>query len=186
MRASSSAVRGPVVSQPERSVSETAAISSSEIAGGWNDRKVFRLDESSGIRGHEAYAVRSDVRPRERLLAVLGGHEDGSRPVGAAPERGEDEARLAVDPRLDAFGHLYAREDARWGDQEAGDRAAHTRLLFGHDELVPERGIERQAVQVDAQHRLDELGVVPPSEARCDLDHLRSVRADAQLRVGRA
>ena len=43
MRASSSAARGPVVSQPERSVSATASISSSPIAGGWNDRKVSRL-----------------------------------------------------------------------------------------------------------------------------------------------
>ena len=33
-RRSSSAVRGPVVSQPERSVSATASISSSPIAGG--------------------------------------------------------------------------------------------------------------------------------------------------------
>src|SRR5258705_6408995 len=106
MRASSSAVRGPVVSQPERSVSETASISSSEIAGGWNDRKLSRLDESSGIRGHEAYAVRRRVRPRERLLAVLGGHQDGSRPVGAPAQRREDVAGLAVDPRLNPFGHL--------------------------------------------------------------------------------
>jgi hypothetical protein len=42
MRASSSAVRGPVVSQPERSVSETASISSSVIAGGANERNVPR------------------------------------------------------------------------------------------------------------------------------------------------
>ena len=42
MRASSSAVRGPVVSQPDRSVFATAAISASEIAGGWNDRNVPR------------------------------------------------------------------------------------------------------------------------------------------------
>ena len=35
IRSSSSAARGPVVSQPERSVSATAAISSSPIAGGW-------------------------------------------------------------------------------------------------------------------------------------------------------
>ena len=35
-RRSSSAERGPVVSQPERRVSATASISSSPIAGGWN------------------------------------------------------------------------------------------------------------------------------------------------------
>ena len=36
IRSSSSAARGPVVSQPERRVSATAAISSSPTAGGWN------------------------------------------------------------------------------------------------------------------------------------------------------
>ena len=39
-RSSSSAVRGPVVSHPERIVSATASISSSPTAGGWNERKV--------------------------------------------------------------------------------------------------------------------------------------------------
>ena len=42
MRRSSSAARGPVVSQPERSVSATAAISSSPIAGGWKPSGVAR------------------------------------------------------------------------------------------------------------------------------------------------
>ena len=41
-RRSSSAARGPVVSQPERSVSATAAISSSPTAGGWKPRNVSR------------------------------------------------------------------------------------------------------------------------------------------------
>src|SRR5437588_4803360 len=76
IRASSSAVRGPVVSQPERSVSATASTSASVIAGGWNDRKVSRLDESSGIRGEEAYALRGGVRPREGLLPLVAGDED--------------------------------------------------------------------------------------------------------------
>ena len=35
IRSSRSAARGPVVSQPERSASATASISSSPIAGGW-------------------------------------------------------------------------------------------------------------------------------------------------------
>ena len=48
MRASSSAVRGPVVSQPERRVSATASISASEIAGGWNERNVPRRVTSTG------------------------------------------------------------------------------------------------------------------------------------------
>ena len=50
MRASSSAVRGPVVSQPERSVSATASISSSVIAGGWNERKSGPLYAGGELR----------------------------------------------------------------------------------------------------------------------------------------
>src|SRR5436190_540813 len=76
IRASSSAVRGPVVNQPERSVSETAAISSSVIAGGWNERKVD-LDESSGIRGDEAYAVRRRFGSRERLRPRFADRQHG-------------------------------------------------------------------------------------------------------------
>ena len=83
IRASSSAVRGPVVSQPERSVSATASISSSVIAGGWNERNVERtsLDESFGIRGDEAYAFGGGVRPGERLLARRADGEH-ARPPG--------------------------------------------------------------------------------------------------------
>src|SRR3954454_292874 len=100
MRASRSAVRGPVVSQPERRVSATASISRSSSAGGWNERNDCLLDESSGIRGEEAYALRGRVRPRDGLLARVAGREDGPRAVGPPPQRREDEARLAVDPHL--------------------------------------------------------------------------------------
>src|SRR3954468_23956068 len=113
IRVSSSAVRGPVVSQPDRSVSATASISSSEIAGGWNDRNSVRFDESSGIRGDEAYAVRRFVRPRHGLLAAVRDDEDGPGAIGAAAQRREDVPRLAVDPRLQAFGHLHPLQDAR-------------------------------------------------------------------------
>ena len=95
MRASSSAVRGPVVSQPERRVSATASISSSVIAGGWKERKSVRLvEESSGIRGDEAYAVGGGVRAREGLLARVADREHRTGPVGAAPQRREDVAGL--------------------------------------------------------------------------------------------
>src|SRR5437660_11524098 len=77
IRASSSAVRGPVVSQPDRSVSATASISASEIAGGWNERNSVRLEESSGIRGEEAYALRGRVGPGDGLGAAPTGGKDG-------------------------------------------------------------------------------------------------------------
>src|SRR3954462_11867035 len=97
MRTSSSAVRGPVVSQPERRVSATASISASEIAGGWNERNSDRFAETSGICGDEAYAVRGGIRPRERVLARIAAGEQRAGAVGAAAKRREDIARLAVD-----------------------------------------------------------------------------------------
>src|SRR5439155_22830428 len=155
MRASSSAVRGPVVSQPERSVSDTAAISSSVIAGGWNERNVLR--RTVCIRGSVSpctvrpvlrRVVTVGYRPRrrvpapapplagqgglggdaeddrrgrrfgalERLLSRLADGEDRARPVGAAPERREDVARLAVDSHaldpLEPLGNLHRLEHA--------------------------------------------------------------------------
>ena len=96
MRASSSAVRGPVVSQPERSVSATASISSSVIAGGWKERKSVRLvEESSGIRGEKAYAVGGGVRARQGLSARVADREHRTGTVGAPPQRREDVAGLA-------------------------------------------------------------------------------------------
>src|SRR5215203_6961029 len=133
-RRSSSAARGPVVSHPERIVSATAAISSSPTAGGWNERKVARvapLDESSGIRGDEAYALRRRVGPCERLLARVADREHGTRAVGAAAQRPDDEPGLAVDPHaqhaVGAVRHLDALEHPRRRDEKARDRPADPR-----------------------------------------------------------
>src|SRR5664279_5290975 len=118
MRASSSAVRGPVVSQPDRSVSATASISASEIAGGWNERNSVRLEESSGIRGEEAYALRGGVRRGDGLLPGAARPEHGPGAVGAAPQRDEDVAGLAVDPCLDPGRDLDGLERPGRGDEE--------------------------------------------------------------------
>src|SRR5215210_1496745 len=138
-RRSSSAALGPVVSQPERIVSATAVISSSPTAGGWKERKLARLarveplDESSGIRGDEAYALRRRVGPRERLLARLAHREDRTRTVGAPAERPDHEPRLPVDPHaqhaLEPVRHIDALEHPRRRDEEARDRAADPRLV---------------------------------------------------------
>src|SRR2546425_5257758 len=80
-RSSSSAARGPVVSQPERRVSATAAISSSPIAGGWKPRKVLRGLGDSCVNGLEAYALGGGFGTRGCLVAGLadGKHSAGPR-----------------------------------------------------------------------------------------------------------
>src|SRR5947207_10667298 len=98
-RRSSSAARGPVVSQPERRVSATASISSSPIAGGWNPSIVFRLDETF-CTDLEAYETRGLVGPLQGFLAARSGGQHRTGAVAAAPKLAEDVPRLAVDPHL--------------------------------------------------------------------------------------
>ncbi len=84
MRSSSSAARGPVVSQPERSVSTTAAISSSPIAGGWKPSLVLR----GGRIDQEAYGLRRTASPRHARRRCRprwpGSRRPGRRRGGAA------------------------------------------------------------------------------------------------------
>src|SRR5688500_6573937 len=174
-RSSSSAVRGPVVSQPERSVSATASLSSSPIAGGWNERKVSRLRESFGvdIGGDEAYALRRGARPLERLRAAVADRLHRAGPVGADAQVAEAPAGRPIDPRArDAFDrqrlvHTLDRAKlARPRRQEPRHRA--TRRVERREHLrrdrLAERGRERELVQVDAERRLAELRVVPAPE----------------------
>ena len=95
MRSSSSAARGPVVSQPERSVSVTAAISSSPIAGGWKPSLVLRrvrIDQ-------EAYGLRRTTSPGRALRRGPGpsreSHQPGRRRGGAARTAIRDDGRPA-------------------------------------------------------------------------------------------
>ena len=67
-RRSSSAVFGPVVSQPERSVSATAAISSSPIAGGWKPRRLGFLGNDARGFDLEADEASRSIGARERVL----------------------------------------------------------------------------------------------------------------------
>src|SRR5256885_1075402 len=108
IRRSSSAARGPVVSQPERSVSATAAISSSPTAGGWKPSIVSRRAETSCIapaaylrppsgllqrrldrRRLEADEFGGAVGLMQRLVARLADREDRARTVRAADQRAE-------------------------------------------------------------------------------------------------
>src|ERR671919_39049 len=85
-RRSSSSARGPLVSQPLRSVSATASISSSPTAGGWKERKLLRLDESLCIDRLEADELGRAVGAGECVVAALAAREHEAGAVVAAAE----------------------------------------------------------------------------------------------------
>ena len=130
MRSSSSAARGPVVSQPDRSVSTTAAISSSPIAGGWKPSLVLR-----GVRiDQEAYGLRRTASPGEGIFTIIARRENRAGTVGPAAKRPETPPGAAVgsDPgdALDGFGGLHAlrrAEHALGRDEEEDARPARAR-----------------------------------------------------------
>ncbi len=80
-RRSSSAAFGPVVSQPERRVSETAAISSSPIAGGWKPSIVSLLSDETFCTDLEAYETGGFIGPLQRLLTAVADGQHRSGPV---------------------------------------------------------------------------------------------------------
>src|SRR3954463_11458668 len=99
IRSSNKAALGPLVSQPERSVAVTAAISSSPIAGGWKPSMVVRrisdesfdndLDPNNPFRSTGAF---------ERLVAAVAHGQDRPGTVGSAPQLAEAVPGTPVDP----------------------------------------------------------------------------------------
>src|SRR4051812_23979849 len=168
IRSSSRAALGPVVSQPERSVSVTAAISSSPIAGGWNPSIVSRLDESFDIdlEANGRLGARSAF---ECFLAAVADGQDRSCAIGAAPQLAEAVAGAPVDADasdpVEREGLLDARDLAqlaRRRDEEPDARPTDLgdrRERRGRDVLA-KRCRDGCAVQVDAERDAAELGVV--------------------------
>src|SRR5580765_1217569 len=194
MRSSSLAALGPVVSQPERRVSATAAISSSPIAGGWNPSMVSRLDESFDIDLEPNHGLRA-VGAFERLLAAVPDREHRAGSVGASAELAEAVAGTPVD--ADAADPvqreclLYARDVLQFAlrsDQEPDAGPAHLRRGRQRSlrDLLAERGAEGSPVQVDAERDPAELGVVPAAKAGGELADTSAVGPDEDLRVARA
>src|SRR6185312_5702183 len=149
-RSSSSAARGPVVSQPERIASAAAATSSSPTAGGWKPRRVSRLDDSFGgdIVDDEAYAVGRAASACDRLLAARAHREHGAGPVGAPAQRPEHRPGLRIHAGPDhPFDSRRLRrsldldERARRRDEEL--RAPAARPLHRAELLLLERLAER-------------------------------------------
>src|SRR5439155_20045389 len=172
MRRSSSAARGPVVSQPERSVSATAAISSSPIAGGWKPSMVLRRvrdsDESFDIDRLESNHPLGAGDALERLFAAGPHSEDRTGPVRPAPELPEPMAGPAVDPNApDALlgksllhpDHL-AQLARRWDEKpDAGTADPGDRRQRRGRNLFAERGRECRPGQVDPEGDAAELRV---------------------------
>src|SRR5262245_26021140 len=194
MRSSSFAAFGPLVSQPERRVSVTAAISSSPIAGGWKPSMVGRLDESFDIDLEPNDRLRA-VGAFERLLAAVSDGQDRAGPIRAAPQLAEAVSRTPIDADspdplqreglLDA-GHLAElpgrrHEEAHAPAADPGDRRQRRRR-----NLLPERCRKRRAVEVDAEGDAAQLRVVTAAQPRCELAPARAVRPDEHLRVARA
>ena len=98
IRRSSSAARGPVVSQPERSVSATAATSSSPTAGGWKPSMVSRLDESFDIHRLESNRRLGTVGTFERFPTRIPHREHRAGSIRPAPELLEAVPPAPVDP----------------------------------------------------------------------------------------
>src|SRR3954462_6004090 len=96
IRSSRRAALGPVVSQPERSVSVTAAVSSSPIAGGWNPGIVSRRDESFDIdlEANDRLRARGAF---ECFVAAVADGQDRPCAIGAAPQLAEAVAGTPVD-----------------------------------------------------------------------------------------
>src|SRR5689334_17473962 len=89
-------------------------------------------------------------------------------------------------PRL--VNALDLLENALWRSEEADNCAAYfgSRLQRGRPDRLAERCLEGETVEVDAEREFCELRVVATPEPRRDLDHLRAVRTDAELRVAGA
>src|SRR2546422_3103130 len=195
MRRSSSAARGPVVSQPERSVSATAAISSSPVAGGWKPSIVALLDsdESFDIGLESNHPLRSGCALK-RLLTAVAHCQDRTRPVGAAAELFEAVPRPPVDAdaadALEREGLLDPRhvpQLARRGNEEAHARAADAgdRSERRSRNLFSQCSRQRRAVEVDAEGDAAELGVVTSPETRRKLADACSFGPDEHLCVAR-
>ena len=130
-RSSSSAARGPLVSQPDRNVSETASISASSTAGGWNERNSSRTGVvTSGdlcIRCDELYELGSAIRALERLGPGTARREHRAGAVRSARQRPEDPACPAVHPDLgDSLDRGRLLKTANVGELALrGDEKAH-------------------------------------------------------------
>src|SRR5436190_17032561 len=98
----------------------------------------------------EPHLCGNPFRTLERVLAGRARDEHRPGAVGAAAERREDVARVAVDADALPLRHLDAVEHPRRRHEKARHGAADQRLVSSQLELVPERCVQREPVQVHA------------------------------------
>ena len=166
---------------------------------------IVRALERHGYRRYDSgsfviYAPPRRARPLKRIAAAarsarssclgpaVADGEHRSRPVRAAPKRPKDESGLPIDPDpldpLEVVGHVHSLEHTGRSDEEPRHCPAHPSLGVERPGGTAERSVDREVVQRDARHLLDQLGVVPAAEAGCHLDDARTVRPDTNLHVG--
>src|SRR5262249_12721123 len=118
-------------------------------------------------------------RPRDASCAPPpdAGHARGA--LGAAVDARPGDARLSLGP-FQTFGFTGPRQEPYAHAALTAPRPQPLRRT-----LLPGRGRERQAVQVDAERRLAQLRLVAAPDARRELQHERPAAADPDLRRGR-
>ena len=130
------------------------------------DRGRLEREEFRSLRGElPASAVTKRMRSAAAFARASASSRDSpaarTAPARSAPRRSgaEDVAGLAVDPHpldaLEVVGHLDALEHARRGDEEAASpRRRPATCVESARASAAERGVDREAVQVDAGHGL--------------------------------
>ena len=145
IRSSSSAARGPVVSQPERSVVRDGLDLLLADRGG--------LEAQLGLAAsfdEEAYFVRGGPSAGERVVAALADGDHGARPVGAAaaaarrrdPARGRSARRARRPPRR-LLAPLHRVQLPLGRDEEENARAAVRGLCVSETQACVSRARSR-------------------------------------------
>ena len=144
------------------------------------------------IRDLELYESGSPIGCLERSGCRTPGREDEAGAVGAPAERAEHPARPPVGSHLEhpvdatRIVEPVHRDQAALRSDEKADAGAAPPVRLGRLDPLPERGGERERVEVDVDGRGAELGVVAAADPRGQLDDPRAVRSVDDLRVRRS
>ena len=134
------------------------------------------------------------VGPRQRVVAVVAERQDRAGAIGPAQQRSEAVPLLPIEPdpavaveRECLLEPVDVDQLARRRDEkpDAAAAGASRRRERRRRDLLAQRRRDREAVEVDAQHRTAELGVVAAAEPRGELADARTLAGDEHLGVAR-